>query len=583
MYNVYCQPVVFEKLKQNHFRLYDDLVAIYLTNPELFDINVLTGRLNVRYNTSYNVQGIREAITDMLKGTYVSEHNIVFNRFPVDREMFNYDVRPIIDSAIVLYGNDEWKANVMTDEFHGHLGVFSIVGAKMGIRARELFGVGPDVLEVTTYAGTKPPYSCLNDGIQVSTGATLGMGTIHLAADTVTGPSAVFTYKGRSVRISLKKEYLEKVDADINEGILKFGLLDDGYWKLVRHNALKYWLEWDRNTIFDVEEIPAYREPATAGNDTISKVMNAMLAMQRRAWEQGVASQALLELGEKDLVILMAKDAVVNQKKDGRLGLNEGNGPVADPASNGEPVLFAARATGDESLKKAADKMLDFLLYKAPRTPDGIIYHNYIENMIWVDAFYMLPPFLAAAGQYEEAVKQLTGYRKILLNPDKKLYYHIWDQDLQKFERKLFWGVGNGWAAAGMTRVVRSLPPSMEKEKEMITGFIKELLDACLKYQREDGLFHDILDDPSSFVETNTAQMLAYSIFRGVKGGWLDSSYLRYAEKMRMAAHKKVDQYGLVQGVCGAPNFNRPGTATEGQAFFLLMEAAYKDLDRNFM
>ena len=55
-------------------------------------------------------------------------------------------------------------------------------------------------------------------------------------------------------------------------------------------------------------------------NDTIRKVMNAMLAIQRRAWEQGVASQALLELGEKDLVILLAKDAVVNQKKEGRFG-----------------------------------------------------------------------------------------------------------------------------------------------------------------------------------------------------------------------------------------------------------------------
>ena len=166
----------------------------------------------------------------MINGIYVPERNVVFNRFPVQREMFNYDVRPIIDSAIARYGYDEWKANVMTDEFHGHLGVFSIVGAKMGIKARELFGVGPDMLEVITYAGTRPPYSCLNDGIQVSTGATLGMGTIHLAADSITRPSAVFTYKGRSVRISLKKEYLEKVDADINEGIVKFG--SDGRWLL---------------------------------------------------------------------------------------------------------------------------------------------------------------------------------------------------------------------------------------------------------------------------------------------------------------------------------------------------------------
>jgi pyrimidine-specific ribonucleoside hydrolase len=253
--NVFSQPAVLKKLEENHFRLCDDLVALYLTNPELFNINVVADKLNVRYNTDYDVPGVREAIGDMIRGIYFSERNIVFNRFPIQRDMFNYDIRPIIDSAIARYGYEEWKANVMTDEFHGHLGVFSIVGAKMGIKAREIFGVGADMLDVTTYAGIKPPYSCLNDGIQVSTGATLGMGTIHLASDSIFRPSAVFTCKNRSVRISLKKEYLDQVDADINEGILKFGLMDDGYWKLIRKNALKYWLDWDRNKIFDIVEL----------------------------------------------------------------------------------------------------------------------------------------------------------------------------------------------------------------------------------------------------------------------------------------------------------------------------------------
>lgn len=270
MYNVYkrsgtklgailefvrIQPLVLEELRQNHYMLYDDLVAIYLTNSELFGINTMTDKLNVRYNQSYNLPGVKEAINDMISGKYVTTRNVVFNRFPDQRDMFNYDVRPIVDSAIARYGYDEWKANVMTDEFHGHLGVFSIVGAKMGIKARELFGVGPDMLEVTTFAGIRPPYSCLTDGIQVSTGATLGMGTIHLAADSIARPEAVFKYKDRSIRITLKKEYLEKVDSDVNEGIVKFGLMDDGYWKLIRYNALKYWLEWDRNKIFDIEEI----------------------------------------------------------------------------------------------------------------------------------------------------------------------------------------------------------------------------------------------------------------------------------------------------------------------------------------
>ncbi len=312
--------------------------------------------------------------------------------------------------------------------------------------------------------------------------------------------------------------------------------------------------------------------------DPLEDVIEAMMAMQRRAWEQGVAAQALLELGRDKQVILLAKDAVVNQRKDGRLGLNGPDRPVADPASNGEPLLFAAKATGDPELKEAADRMLAYLLERAPRTDKGIIYHNLVENRIWVDSIYMLPPFLAVAGYPEEAVRQIEGYREILFNAKDRLYKHIWDEDLQTFTRDAYWGVGNGWAAAGMARVINALPDNMKAEKKRLAGYVREVLDGCLAHKREDGLFHDVLDDPESFVETNLSQMLAYTIYRGIDGGWLDSDYLSAAEEMRLAAHRKVDAFGLVQGVCGAPNFDRSGTAVEGQAFYILMEAARRDL-----
>jgi len=312
--------------------------------------------------------------------------------------------------------------------------------------------------------------------------------------------------------------------------------------------------------------------------DRMSQVKRALLAMQRRAWEQGVAAQAFLELGEGDMVVLLAKDAVVNQLKDGRLGLNEGDRPVTDPAANGEALLFAAARTGDPRLRKAADRMLDFLLHKAPRTREGILYHNHVENRIWVDSMYMAPPFLALAGEREEAIRQLRGYRHILRDPATGLYRHIWDEDTKTFTRAAFWAVGNGWAAAGITRVIATLPIEMKAQRSELCGFVRELVLACLEYQRADGLFHDILDDSTSFVETNAAQMLAYSIYRGVERGYLDPTLLNKAESMREAAHRRVDEFGLVQGVCGAPDFKIPGTAAEGQAFFLLMEAARSDL-----
>jgi rhamnogalacturonyl hydrolase YesR len=311
--------------------------------------------------------------------------------------------------------------------------------------------------------------------------------------------------------------------------------------------------------------------------ELVDKVTRALLAMQRHSWEQGVTAQALLELGELDLVILLAKEAVLRQSDDGRLGIVGANHAVTDPAANGHAVLYAAQAIGDQVLQAAGERMLHFLMHDAPRTQDGTLHHLVTRPEVWIDSMYMAPPFLAAAGEWTEAVRQVEGMRRLLWLSDKQLYAHQWDDGAQAFRRADCWGVGNGWAAAGITRVRRSLPEEMVDDRARLEGYIQEVLHGCLAHQRADGLFHNVVDDPSTFVETNLAQMLAYTIYRGVYGGWLDASYLARADQMRGAAHGMVDQYGLVQGVCGAPRFDRPGTAPEGQAFFLLMEAAYRD------
>jgi rhamnogalacturonyl hydrolase YesR len=310
----------------------------------------------------------------------------------------------------------------------------------------------------------------------------------------------------------------------------------------------------------------------------VEKAKTAMLSMQRATWEQGVAMQAVLELGETDLVILMAKDAVLRQSADGRLAMLGEEFALSDAAAPGEAVLWAARKTGDPVLMTGFNKLLDYVLNKAPRTKEGIIYHFTNQPQIWSDIIYMLPPFLAAAGKYDEAIKQIEGARACLWNADKKLLSHMWDCEKQTFARKDCWGVGNGWSAAGLTRVIRALPDSMRTERSKLAGYATAIIDGCLAHMRADGLFHNIVDDPKSFVETNLAQMLAYSIYRGVKVGWIDRRYLAAADKMRAAAHAKMDDLGLVQGVCGSPEFDHPGTATEGQVFFILMEVAHEAL-----
>lgn len=306
----------------------------------------------------------------------------------------------------------------------------------------------------------------------------------------------------------------------------------------------------------------------------LSKVKHAALCMQRNNWEQGVLAQAFLEAGDRETAIQLAVEAVYRQQEDGRCCQIGASTASTDPCAVGEALIIAAETTGDPWLLQAKEKLLHWALELAPRNAEGIVYHFDDSREIWVDSCYMLPPFLAAAGYYDEALKQLDGYYSILLDESKNLLSHRWDDATKSYPRRDVWGVGNGWAAAGMIRVHDQLPGTFVAERERLEIRIRTLLSAAYRYQREDGAFHDVLDDPHSFREINCGQMFAYTVYRGVAEGWLEGDYIPLAEKSREAALSSVDSYGLVQDVCGLPYFDRPGVATEGQAFFILMESA---------
>jgi rhamnogalacturonyl hydrolase YesR len=312
-------------------------------------------------------------------------------------------------------------------------------------------------------------------------------------------------------------------------------------------------------------------EPHGEAARRIERAAAAALAMQRRDWEQGILAQAFLETNDRERVILLTKAAIIQRTPDGRLGVVQSGSPT-DPAMGGEAYAKAAEWTGDPQIQQALNGLLEWIRVKAPRNSVGVLYHLSKAPEMWSDGFNAAPPFLAAMGFYEEALAQIDGFRLRLWNPERKLLAHIWDDGKEQFRDGNFWGGGNGWAAAGLVRVIRSLPRERRRDRNRLAAFVREIVDGCLKYQRDDGLFHDVVDQPSTFVETNLAQMLAFAIYEGIAGGWLASSYRIHADRMRTAARGKMDTYGYVQGVCGAPMFNSPGLSAEGQAFCIMME-----------
>jgi len=107
--------------------------------------------------------------------------------------------------------------------FHGHMGPLVVLGAKMGEHAvtkhdmPRYFGVR---VEVECPEG--PPSTCLADGLQCSTGATMGKGNIShepaqefkvVITDTEEGKSVLYRFKDSTKQL-LKKWVDEDVDVE---------------------------------------------------------------------------------------------------------------------------------------------------------------------------------------------------------------------------------------------------------------------------------------------------------------------------------------------------------------------------------
>jgi len=60
---------------------------------------------------------------------------VVLSNRPIPAEMLQEDVRQRSQSIIAANGEDEWFAMLLLNELHQHLGAYSIVGVKMGLRA----------------------------------------------------------------------------------------------------------------------------------------------------------------------------------------------------------------------------------------------------------------------------------------------------------------------------------------------------------------------------------------------------------------------------------------------------------------
>ena len=100
-------------------------------------------------------------------------------------------------------------------KLHGHIGPFLIIGLKMGIAAKKALGISDKeqihlIAQVTV--PLNPPFSCLLDGIQVSTTCTVGNQRLQIKNEKTIQATFQAENSSKKVKITLNQQFWEQLE-----------------------------------------------------------------------------------------------------------------------------------------------------------------------------------------------------------------------------------------------------------------------------------------------------------------------------------------------------------------------------------
>jgi rhamnogalacturonyl hydrolase YesR len=240
-----------------------------------------------------------------------------------------------------------------------------------------------------------------------------------------------------------------------------------------------------------------------------------------------------------------------------------------DCGSFGSLVLEVARDNDIGDYQKAGDYVAAHILRKQDRLPGSAFYrkqqmHHFHNGTMWADDLYMSVPFLCRYARLkgdsavlDDAAVQFEGFKKHLFMEDKNAMAHVYD-----FKRGMNtgipWGRGNGWTIFSLSELLMVLPEGHAK-RDFLLGFFRQLASGYLACQDESGMWHQVLNMPSSYPETSCTAMFIASFSRGIQHGWFqddDAPYRIAAEKAwKVLTETAIDRDGNIYGVCRGSEF----------------------------
>ena len=163
---------------------------------------------------------------------------------------------------------------------------------------------------------------------------------------------------------------------------------------------------------------------------------------------------------------------------------------------------------------------------------DSMMKTDQVDDWDWIDAIQMAMPVFAQLGTiyedetYFERMHEMYMYTKNqhgdngLYNEEDHLWWRDADFDPPYTEpngEDCYWSRGNGWVIAAMARVLDIAPKDLPHRNEYVT-MLKEMADALVEVQREDGFWNVSLHDPNHYggKETTGTAFFAYAMAWGI-------------------------------------------------------------------
>ena len=152
----------------------------------------------------------------------------------------------------------------------------------------------------------------------------------------------------------------------------------------------------------------------------------------------------------------------------------------------------------------------------------------------WVDALYMgMPAFskmYKMTGDEAYLDKLYANFKyadDLMFDKTDHLYYrdakYIYPAHKTEAGKKDFWARGNGWALAGLAKVLADVPETWQHRAALVERF-RQLAEAVSKCQQEGGYWTRSMLDPKQAEgeETSGTALFAYGLLWGMNNGLLD-------------------------------------------------------------